>query len=495
MFKFLRYFVVPFCLVTLLFTLFLQDVRSVPTEWMLLNTLDNNTTDWRSQVYILHVQDGHYRQLPGIVNGTVQTLSSDGQWLYFDALAEQKYEGRHYARDIYRLQLADFAHVENLTHDEFSDDYLSGFSPDAAWIYYSSEKAYASLTERRDYGLPGDWRTFYRTWQAHSYWWEVFRMKPDGSQKERLTISPNLNNWFVGNVPDQETLVMQILNGYGHFRGAQTGLYASALYQTDSTGHFQSLIYFNQQNARIEVLGFSPDGVWIYCFVMDQPDPAQSLLWRFYRVRVDGTAQEMLDDSSMRVQLLGYLADDTTLYYRKYTPVFYDSVFDEAWSDLYISESQDPLFSRRILALHTFMWGFSPDQQWIYYTQDGHQIYRLNTTTYDVEALANLNDYNYFLAYSLDGEWLYFRSVNNHAQAYLYKMRPDGSDLTKLGDISDLDMCVYPNRCQDNLFVVDAFGMPWHPTSLQIANVGMLALCSVLEIFFRRRRHEFPRAG
>lgn len=83
---------------------------------------------------------------------------------------------------------------------------------------------------------------------------------------------------------------------------------------------------------------------------------------------------------------------------------------------------------------HDLSW--SPNGQWIYYRVDNENEKSLSRVSVDGSIVERLTPYKLnpgFAVWSPDGEWIAFDAFVANGMRYLFRMRPDGTDLRQLG--------------------------------------------------------------
>lgn len=78
----------------------------------------------------------------------------------------------------------------------------------------------------------------------------------------------------------------------------------------------------------------------------------------------------------------------------------------------------------------------APDGDWLYSWHNGTQLYRADLDNHQLERLADIAPAWSSLIWSLDNMWLFYSGLNN-GEAYLYRVRVDGSEKSPLFPLED----------------------------------------------------------
>ena len=182
----------------------------------------------------------------------------------------------------------------------------------------------------------------------------------------------------------------------------------------------------NEREIIVQFQSWTPDDLWM---VFKSGEPGSRAL---FRVRPDGTNLEQLTKEYQNIQFESWSPDGEWM-------IFYANE-GGVW-DLY-----------RMRADGTDIWNltddvnenafvsWSPDGEWMILQTaiDTHwRMFRLRLGDFEMQRLAEQMSAN-FLAWSPNGEWLYFASPDSETDYYehLYRMRPNGSDIQQLTDVS-----------------------------------------------------------
>lgn len=248
--------------------------------------------------------------------------SPDGEWLYFY---------RWYTplnSHLYRIR-PDGSEAQNLT-PELESVFIEDWSPDGAWLILNVkngsngdlyrmhpdgsdlQQIVPSLDLVREYhvnldqaqtpipgyarleswSLDGEWLIFSI---YYPFYTDLFRVRPDGSQLERLT-DGETSETFQGWSPDGAWLI------YEQERD---------LYQLNMATLARELVTDGQNSAYI---GWSPEGVWLLFTEESLDATGENILRQIYRTRLDGAAPETLVLPMNVVNVLDWSPDGTWLY-------------------------------------------------------------------------------------------------------------------------------------------------------------------------------------
>lgn len=171
---------------------------------------------------------------------------------------------------------------------------------------------------------------------------------------------------------------------------------------------------------------------WLYYLVDDgDPDPYKHL----YRIRRDGTGDQQVIEQVLTPAnaLTFWEGDSDTIHYwggEEADPQVFVANLD--------GSQPTPL---PIPIIGGYQRGWSPDRQWLYYTEfasmmaaapfDAGDLSRVNLVTGEqmtVWPVSNLRQ----MFWSADGQWLILLTAESSGYQNLYKMRPDGSEVTLL---------------------------------------------------------------
>ncbi len=181
-----------------------------------------------SKVYYLPIEGGEPTLLTPQGPSYLHGWSPDGKEMVYIA----KRPGSS-AYDIFKKSIYGGEEINLTNNEEYSHADGSEYSPDGKYIYYNGSVKGGSM--------------------------EIFRMKPDGTDKEQLTFDSN-NNWFPHISPDGKWMVYISfdknieMNSHPSFKRVELKLMAT------SGGAPKTIAYLYGGQGTINVNSWSPDG-------------------------------------------------------------------------------------------------------------------------------------------------------------------------------------------------------------------------------------------
>lgn len=173
---------------------------------------------------------------------------------------------------------------------------------------------------------------------------------------------------------------------------------------------------------------------WLY-YLVDDGDP--DAFNHLYRIGSNGKGEQLVAEQVLSPpNAIGFWQGDSdTIYYWG---------GDEANPHLITAELDGTQATELpIPVLYGWVNGWSPDRQWLYYTESspsyatspaaGGNLRRVNLQTGENEVVWEPSNLRQML-WSADREWLLLLTWEQSGYLKLYKMRPDGSDITVLLD-------------------------------------------------------------
>ncbi len=181
-----------------------------------------------SKVYYLPIEGGEPTLLTPQGPSYLHGWSPDGKEMVY--IANRPGSS---AYDIFKKSIDGGEEVNLTNNEEYSHADGSEYSPDGKYIYYNGSVKGGSM--------------------------EIFRMKPDGTDKEQLTFDSN-NNWFPHISPDGKWMVFISfdknieMNSHPSFKRVELKLMAT------SGGAPKTIAYLYGGQGTINVNSWSPDG-------------------------------------------------------------------------------------------------------------------------------------------------------------------------------------------------------------------------------------------
>ncbi len=286
---------------------------------------------------------------------------------------------------------------------------------------------------------------------------DIYRMNADGSNMVNLTRSNRVDR-FPSWSSDGRSIV--------YYSGEEGNFESGGIYRMNYDGSDRHLIINTRAMGTPE---WSPDGEWIVYSRGYWEDDI-----RMHKIRVDGTDDTQLTQAGMMDADPHWSADGEWIVYNSYRyvdDVSQRGVFRmraDGSQDTYIDDGVDFWFEREP--------SLSPDGEWIAFqgeTVDGNHIYKMRSDGSDLTRLTDIEDGDAKSpSWSPDGEWIVFTTgVANEMS--LRRMRSDGSDMQTIYESESF--IGYPN---------------WSPRIDRNWNshvMSILALALFIPIWWRRR--------
>lgn len=263
----------------------------------------------------------------------------------------------------------------------------------------------------------GDWLYLHVSWVDTPY---LFRMRPDGSQLERLTDSGG--DIFLG-----WSAEWLIYKSGGQLHRMQAD--GNTQQQIATTEHYQ------------QWLGWSPDGTWLIFEERQEIDPepevvGKTTITNLYRVRPDGTDQQALATTIDYERLIGWSVDGAWLYF----DTIEATTSTRTPARLHWQSGAVELLAET--GLFGSSEGISGDGQWLVFhartAESGWDIYRLPAEGGARHNLtADHSGFDGFEGWSPDRTWVITSAFADRVQTY-YRLGLEDGRLDPLFEIEHL---------------------------------------------------------
>jgi Tol biopolymer transport system component len=287
---------------------------------------------------------------------------------------------------------------------------------------------------------------------------EIYKMRPDGSELTRLTDDPAPDTdpcWS----PDGSWIVF-VSERDAWPRETVPVQNNTEIYKIRADG--SQLIRLTNNPAPDRDPSWSPDGNWVLFSSTRNANPAAWSGWvthEIYKVKADGSELIRLTDNPADDQSPSWCPDANWIAFISNRDAWPPQRGDPGWG-LYKMKPDGTEATRLTESPMYWLWpSWSPDANWVAFVSDEH-MYKVSADGSDVIKLADSCGASGLPSWSPDGDWIAFESHRDGNSA-IYRMRADGSNLTRLTDGTD------PSWSPDGNWIVFVTSIgPRHPISV-----------------------------
>ena len=277
--------------IVLIISIMMVYLRHWPSSAYLIVFVAERNGDTDTELYIMRADGGGVRQLTfNDVNDQYLRGSSNGMWIVFEAMPRLERDN-----ELYRVNVSDVS-LEQLTDNERFDT-QAALSPDGTSIafasgpvnYSSFDIYHMNADGTQEQQLTFDGFNTNPIWSPDGTWIvytsvtssgaDLYRVRPDGSYRQRLTQMNAIQIAETTWSSDGERIAFR----------ATTNTHTLELYRVHANG---SNLHRLTANDSYDVFpAWSPNGQWLTYASNRDGD------WEIYRMRADGSGKQKLTDN------------------------------------------------------------------------------------------------------------------------------------------------------------------------------------------------------